>query len=108
MTKLTKNKKAALELIDRNKVYPLDEAVALIKKATTTKFDASVDIDARLGVDPRKANQMVRGSIILPHVRVKPKRFWFYVHPTRKRKPKKQVPIMSDWMTMWIKSKAVG
>ncbi len=67
MTKLTKSRKAALEKIDRNKAYTLDEAVDLIKEVTTTKFDASVDVDYRLGVDPRKANQMVRGSVILPH-----------------------------------------
>jgi large subunit ribosomal protein L1 len=88
MTKLTKNKKAALELIDRNKVYPLDEAVALIKKATTTKFDASVDIDARLGVDPRKANQMVRGSIILPHGTGKTKKILVLCTPDKEEEAK--------------------
>lgn len=67
MTKLTKSRKAALEKIDRNKAYTLDEAVDLVKDVTTTKFDAAVDLDFRLGVDPRKANQMVRGSVILPH-----------------------------------------
>lgn len=67
MTKLTKSRKAALEKIDRNKAYTLDEAVELVKDITTTKFDAAVDLDFRLGVDPRKANQMVRSSVILPH-----------------------------------------
>jgi len=67
MAKLTKNKKLALGKVDAAKVYHLDEASALVKEITTTKFDASVDIDIRLGVDPRKANQMVRGVVSLPH-----------------------------------------
>ncbi len=65
--KLTKNKKAALEKIDKEKKYSLIEAAKLVKEVTYTKFDASVDIDIRLGVDPRKANQMVRGVVSLPH-----------------------------------------
>jgi len=67
MTKLTKNKKLALEKIEAGKQYPIDEAAQLVKDVTTTKFDASVDLDVRLGVDPRKANQMVRGVVTLPH-----------------------------------------
>nr|WP_319398658.1 50S ribosomal protein L1 [uncultured Carboxylicivirga sp.] len=67
MTKLTKNKKLALEKIDASKLYTVEEAAKLVKEVTTTKFDASVDIDVRLGVDPRKANQMVRGVVTLPH-----------------------------------------
>src|SRR5690554_385549 len=67
MSKLTKNKKLALSKIEEGKIYSLREATALVKEITTTKFDASVDIDVRLGVDPRKANQMVRGVVSLPH-----------------------------------------
>ncbi|HKL72422.1 MAG TPA: 50S ribosomal protein L1 [Marinilabiliaceae bacterium] len=67
MTKLTKNKKAALEKLDAEKTYSIDEAAALLKDITFTKFDASVDLDIRLGVDPRKANQMVRGVVTLPN-----------------------------------------
>ncbi len=67
MTKLTKNKKLALEKFDTSKQYNLEEAAKLVKEITTTKFDASVDVDVRLGVDPRKANQMVRGVVTLPH-----------------------------------------
>ncbi len=67
MTKLTKNRKSALEHIEEGKLYRLSEAAEMVKKMTSTKFDASVDIDVRLGVDPRKANQMVRGVITLPH-----------------------------------------
>lgn len=67
MGKLTKNQKAVSAKIDRNKLYSIDEAAQLIKEVTTAKFDASVDIAVRLGVDPRKANQMVRGVVTLPH-----------------------------------------
>lgn len=67
MSKLTKNQKAALAKIEPHKVYKLAEAAALVKEITFTKFDASVDIDVRLGVDPRKANQMVRGVCTLPN-----------------------------------------
>ncbi len=67
MSKLTKNQKLALEKIEEGKAYTLNEAAVLLKEITTTKFDASVDVDVRLGVDPRKANQMVRGVVSLPN-----------------------------------------
>lgn len=67
MAKLTKNQKLAAEKIEAGKLYTLTEAAQLVKEITTTKFDASVDIDVRLGVDPRKANQMVRGVVSLPN-----------------------------------------
>ena len=67
MSKLTKNQKLVAEKIEAGKAYTLKEASALVKEITTTKFDASVDIDVRLGVDPRKANQMVRGVVSLPN-----------------------------------------
>jgi len=67
MTKLTKNRKAALELIEKDRLYTLKEASALVKKISKAKFDASVDLDVRLGIDPRKSNQMVRGVVSLPH-----------------------------------------
>ncbi|GAB6009204.1 50S ribosomal protein L1 [Dysgonomonas reticulitermitis] len=67
MGKLTKNQKLAFSKIEAGKLYTLSEASSLVKEVTTTKFDASVDLDVRLGVDPRKANQMVRGVVSLPH-----------------------------------------
>lgn len=67
MAKLTKNKKEVLTRFDRKAVYPLNEAADLIKKMHFTRFDESVDLDIRLGVDPRKANQMVRGVVTLPY-----------------------------------------
>ena len=67
MSKLTKNQKLALSKLEAGRTYTLAEAVELVKEMTFTKFDASLDIDVRLGVDPRKANQMVRGVVTLPH-----------------------------------------
>jgi large subunit ribosomal protein L1 len=67
MAKVSKKRKEVLAKFDRTKTYSLDEAVKLVKEITTTKFDASVDVDIRLGVDPRKPNQMIRGVVTMPH-----------------------------------------
>ncbi|MBU1014592.1 MAG: 50S ribosomal protein L1 [Bacteroidetes bacterium] len=67
MTKITKKRKEAIAKYNKDEVYTLDKAIEVVKDLTYTKFDASVDIDVRLGVDPRKANQMVRGTVTLPH-----------------------------------------
>ncbi len=67
MAKISKKQKEALSKVEKNKIYSLDEASALVKEVNTTKFDSSVDLAVRLGVDPRKANQMVRGVVSLPH-----------------------------------------
>lgn len=67
MAKVSKQRKEALAKFDKSKVYSLKEAIDIVKEITYTKFDASVDLNIRLGVDPRKANQMVRGSVTLPH-----------------------------------------
>jgi len=67
MAKLTKKQKEATAKVDAKRAYPLNEASALLKEITNVKFDASVDVAVRLGVDPRKANQMVRGVVTLPH-----------------------------------------
>jgi len=67
MSKLTKNNKLALEKVEKDKIYSIEEASQLVKDITFSKFDASVDMDIRLGVDPRKANQMVRGVVTLPN-----------------------------------------
>ena len=67
MAKLTKNRKKAIAMVDASKTYDLAEAAELLKKMTFVKFDESVDVNVRLGVDPRKADQMVRGSVQLPH-----------------------------------------
>ncbi|MGY0393056.1 50S ribosomal protein L1 [Bizionia sp. KMM 8389] len=67
MARLTKKQKEAAAKIEKGRIYSVDEASALVKEITNTKFDASVDLAVRLGVDPRKANQMVRGVVTLPH-----------------------------------------
>jgi len=67
MTKLSKNRKAAFEKLEKDRLYTLKEASVLVKEMTKTKFDASIDLDVRLGIDPRKSNQMVRGVVSLPH-----------------------------------------
>lgn len=67
MAKLSKKRKEALAKYDKNTVYSLADAIEVVKKITDTKFDSSMDVDVRLGVDPRKANQMVRGVVTLPH-----------------------------------------
>jgi len=69
MAKMTKKHKEALAKFEKEKQYSLTEAIELVKDISYTKFDASVDMNIRLGVDPRKANQMVRGSVTLPHGR---------------------------------------
>ena len=81
MSKLTKNQKLALSKIEAGKVYTLKEASNVVKEISTSKFDASVDIDVRLGVDPRKANQMVRGVVSLPHGTGKQVRVLALVNP---------------------------
>ena len=67
MTRITKNRKLSLEKYDTEKIYSISEASKIVKEISTTKYDASVDLDVRLGVDPKKADQMVRGVVSLPH-----------------------------------------
>ena len=88
MSKLTKNQKAAYAKVEPHKAYKLAEAASLLKEITFTKFDASVDIDVRLGVDPRKANQLV---LTEPARRFA---FWCSVLPRRRRRPRPQAPTM--------------
>ena len=88
MARLTKNQKKAHSKIEAGKAYSLLDATALVKEVTTTKFDASVDIDVRLGVDPRKANQMVRGIATLPHGTGKTVRVLALVTPEKEEEAK--------------------
>src|SRR5215213_7530419 len=67
MARLSKKRKEQLSKYDPKQAYALSDAAKVVKELTTTKFDSSVDLDVRLGVDPRKANQMVRGTAVLPH-----------------------------------------
>lgn len=88
MARLSKNQKTALSKIEVGKAYSLVDAAALVKEITTAKFDASVDIDVRLGVDPRKANQMVRGIATLPHGTGKTVRVLALVTPDKEEEAK--------------------
>lgn len=88
MAKLTKNQKLAKQKIEPGKIYSLKEASNLVKQITSTKFDASVDIDIRLGVDPRKANQMVRGVVTLPHGTGKEKKVLVLCTPEKEEEAK--------------------
>ena len=88
MGRITKNKKASLEKLEKGRTYTIDEAAQLVKEITFTKFDASVDIDVRLGVDPRKANQMVRGVVSLPHGTGKEVRVLAMVTPDKEQEAK--------------------
>ena len=89
MSKLTKNRKTALAKVETGKVYKLGEAAALLKEITFTKFDASVDLDVRLGVDPRKSNQMVRGVVTLPHGTGKQVRVLVLCTPDKEHDPQR-------------------
>ena len=88
MGKLTKKQKVARTQVDRSKLYSLTEAAALVKEITNVNFDASVDIAVRLGVDPRKANQMVRGVVTLPHGTGKDVRVLALVTPDKEAEAK--------------------
>ena len=88
MGQLTKNQKAYAEKVDVDKVYSLAEASALVKECSNVKFDATVDIAVRLGVDPRKANQMVRGTVSLPHGTGKSVRVLVLCNPDKEQEAK--------------------
>ncbi|MCQ2298631.1 MAG: 50S ribosomal protein L1 [Bacteroidales bacterium] len=88
MAKLTKKQKEAFAKFDKTQVFTLEQAVEVVKNITYTKFDASFDLDVRLGVDPRKANQMVRGSVTLPHGTGKTVRVLAIVTPDKEEEAK--------------------
>ncbi len=88
MAKVSKKRKAADALVDRNNHYTLPEAMELVKKANVTKFDASVDLHIRLGIDPRKADQALRGTVSLPHGTGKTKRVAVFCTPDKEEEAK--------------------
>ena len=83
MARLTKKRKAVDSKVDKDKLYSLTEAMGLVKEVNTTKFDASVDVHVRLGVDPRKADQALRGTVSLPHGTGKTKRVLVFCTPEK-------------------------
>ena len=89
MSKLTKNRKSVMEKIDSSKLYTVDEACSLLKDITTTNFDASIDLAVRLGVDPKKADEMVRGVVSLPHGTGKDMKVLALVTPDKEEEAKK-------------------
>ena len=89
MKKATKNRKLSLEKMDLDKFYSLDEASELVKEITTTKFDSSVDLAIRLGVDPKNANEMIRGVVSLPHGTGKSLKVLALVSPDKEDEAKK-------------------
>ncbi len=88
MGRITKNRKTSLVKLEKGKTYSIEEASELVKEITFTKFDASIDLDVRLGVDPRKANQMVRGVVSLPHGTGKDIRVLAMVTPEKEQEAK--------------------
>jgi len=108
MAKLTKNRKKALELLKPEQSYSLNEAAGLVKEMSSTKFDSSVDVAVRLGVDPRKANQMVRGVVSLPHGTGKTVRVLVLCTPERRRRPRQPVLTMLVLTSISTRSRAVG
>jgi large subunit ribosomal protein L1 len=88
MAKVSKKRKAANAKVDSDKLYSLEEAAALVKEVNTTKFDASVDLHIRLGVDPRKADQALRGTVTLPHGTGKTKRVLVFCTPDKEQEAK--------------------
>lgn len=88
MAKITKKRKVAEEKVDIEKLYPLTDAMALVKEVNTTKFDASVDLHIRLGVDPRKADQAIRGTVVLPNGTGKTKKVLVLCTPDKEEEAK--------------------
>ncbi len=88
MTKISKKRKVANEKVDATTLYDLKEAMALVKEVNTAKFDASVDVHVRLGVDPRKADQAIRGTVTLPHGTGKTKRVLVFCTPDKENEAK--------------------
>ncbi len=99
--------KSSKEKVDRNLTYQVDEALALVKETSFAKFDESVDVSIKLGVDPRKADQMVRGAVVLPNGLGKQSGFWSLPRARRHWKLSRQERIMSVVMT-WLKRSRVA
>jgi ribosomal protein L1 len=98
MAKLTKKQKALVGKVDSNKLYPLDNALTIVKENATAKFDESIDVAVQLGIDAKKSDQVVRGAVVLPNGTGKTKRVAVPRAP-RPRKPRPPVPTSSAWTT---------
>jgi large subunit ribosomal protein L1 len=105
---ISKKRKAVNAKVDKNKVYTLKDASTLVKEVNVTKFDASVDLHIRLGVDPKKADQAVRGTVTLPHGTGKTKKVLVLCTPIKKKQQEQQVLILLDWTNSLQKLKVAG
>ena len=105
---ITKKRKVATAKVDKNKVYSLKDASPLVKEVNTTKFDASVDLHIRLGVDPKKADQSIRGTVTLPHGTGKTKKVLVLCTPDKEADARQPALISLAWMNSSRKSKADG
>ena len=108
MAKLTRKRKAALDKFDVDSAYSLDEAAGIVKEISSTTFDSSVDLAVSLGVDPRKANQMVRGTVSLPHGSGKNVRVLVLCNPDKEARPRRLERTTLVSMSMSRRSKADG
>jgi large subunit ribosomal protein L1 len=93
MAALTKRQKAVAGKVDSNKLYPVDNALAIVKECATAKFDESIDVAVQLGIDAKKSDQVVRGAVVLPNGTGKTKRVAVFA------KPRPPVPTSSAWKT---------
>jgi large subunit ribosomal protein L1 len=108
MAKVSKKRQIANAKVDSTKFYALKDAVSLVKEVNTTKFDASVDLHIRLGVDPRKADQAIRGTVSLPHGTGKVKRVLVLCTPDKEAEAKAAGADYVDWMSISQKSDKDG
>lgn len=101
MSKLSKRQKALVGKIDSNKLYPLADALGLVKEHAIAKFDESIDVAVQLGVDAKKSDQVVRGAVVMPNGTGKTKRVAVFAQGAKLKKPRRPVPTSSAW-TIWL------
>ena len=108
MSKAGKKYTDAAKLIEAGKAYSPKEAVELVKQTSVTKFDSTVEVSVRLGVDPKYADQQVRGALVLPTVPANPRPCWYSPEALRPKKPKLPAQTLLALMNTWKRSKAAG
>lgn len=101
MAKITKKQKSLEGKVDSTKLYPLTDAITIVKEAATAKFDESIDVAVQLGIDAKKSDQVVRGAVVLPNGTGKTKRVAVFAQAPRLKKPRPPAPTSSAWTT-WL------